>query len=75
MSVKNKTKISSMVSSMFGMFVKNDLKARNYWQSRFYKMAMPELDWPKNWDRLSEKEKEKRLNKCQELLLGIKRKN
>lgn len=74
MSVEDRGKTAAMVSAMFGMFEKNDLKARNYWQKRFYTAAMPELHWPENWDQLKEKEKEKRLNKCQELLLGIERK-
>lgn len=36
---------------------------KNKWKKRMLKAGVPELDFPKDWDKLSEDEKEKRLNK------------
>ena len=66
----DRLKTASMVSALFGILEPNNLKSKNKWTKRFYQTAVPELNFPKDWDNLSEEEKEKRLNKLQDFNLG-----
>lgn len=51
----------------FGNIFCTDKAERNQWKKRMLSAAMPLLDFPDNWDSLSEDEKENRLDKLIEI--------
>jgi hypothetical protein len=55
-------KTTAMVAQM-GEFFGKTQKDKNDWKKRMLKAGMPGLDIPEDWDKLSEDEKETRLNK------------
>jgi len=46
-----------------GEVLNDTTEDKNKWKKRMLKAGLPALDFPEDWDRLSESEKEKRLNK------------
>ena len=58
-------KTTSMIAQ-FGNLLCKDKKEKNDWKARMFK-ATGLLNFPDDWDSLSEDEKEKRLNKIIEI--------
>jgi len=59
----NHLKTVSMVSAMFGVMCGNDKKTSNKYQKRFLD-TVDGINFPDDWDNLSEVEKSKRLDKA-----------
>ena len=57
----NFIKSVSMVSAMFGLMCQNDIKTKNKYQKKFFDKVQG-MNFPDNWESLSEEEKSKRLN-------------
>ena len=57
----NFLKTVSSVSAMFGLMCQNDVKTKNKYQKRFFDKVQG-INFPDNWESLSEEEKTKRLN-------------
>ena len=63
-------KTVSTVSAMFGIMCnKNEEKTKNKFQKKFFQ-KIPGMNFPDDWDSLSEEEKSKRLNKVTKI--GLK---
>ena len=63
-------KTVSTVSAMFGIMCnKNEEKTKNKFQKKFFE-NIPGMNFPDDWDSLSEEEKSKRLNKVTKI--GLK---
>ena len=64
-------KTVSTVSAMFGIMCnKNEEKTKNKFQKKFFE-TVPGMNFPNDWDSLSEEEKSKRLNKVTKI--GLKK--
>ena len=57
----NFLKTVSTVSAMFGLMCQNDVKTKNKYQKRFFDKVQG-INFPDDWESLSEKEKAKRLD-------------
>ena len=57
----NFLKTVSSVSAMFGLMCQNDVKTKNKYQKRFFDKVQG-INFPDDWESLSEEEKTKRLN-------------
>jgi len=57
----NFLKTVSSVSAMFGLMCQNDVKTKNKYQKRFFDKVQG-INFPDDWESLSEKEKSKRLD-------------
>jgi hypothetical protein len=57
----NFLKTVSTVSAMFGLMCQNDVKTKNKYQKRFFDKVQG-INFPDDWESLSEEEKTKRLN-------------
>ena len=57
----NFLKTVSSVSAMFGLMCQNDVKTKNKYQKRFFDKVQG-INFPDDWESLSEKEKAKRLD-------------
>ena len=57
----NFLKTVSTVSAMFGLMCQNDVKTKNKYQKRFFDKVQG-INFPSDWDNLSEEEKTKRLD-------------
>lgn len=60
--IKSQMKTTAMVASLGAIFGNNQ-KESNDWKARMIKAGMPGLEMPKDWDTLSEDEKQTRLDK------------
>jgi len=56
----NFMKSVSMVSAMFGLMCQNDIKTKNKYQKKFFD-KVEGMNFPDDWNTLSEKEKSRRL--------------
>lgn len=64
---------AAAMAAKMGEFITTGTKAEaNVWKKRMLSAGIPGLDWPSDWDSLSEEEKEERLNKVIDLGLGAK---
>jgi len=57
----NFLKTVSTVSAMFGLMCQNDVKTKNKYQKRFFDKVQG-INFPSDWESLSEEEKTKRLD-------------
>ena len=57
----NFLKTVSSVSAMFGLMCQNDVKTKNKYQKRFFDKVQG-INYPSDWESLSEEEKTKRLD-------------
>ena len=62
-------KTTGMVALM-GEILCDNKKYKNKWKKRMMKAGLPDIQFPEDWDTLSEDEKEKRLNKIIEIARG-----
>ena len=65
----NFLKTVSSVSAMFGLMCQNDVKTKNKYQKRFFDKVQG-INFPSDWESLSEEEKAKRLEKVESVGLG-----
>ena len=65
----NFLKTVSMVSAMFGLMCQNDVKTKNKYQKRFFDKVQG-INFPEDWNNLTEEEKSKRLEKVESVGLG-----
>jgi len=69
--VEQKFKTIGAIAQMGEIFGETK-KEKNDWKKRMLKAGLPQLDVPDDWDSLSEKEKEKRLNNVIAVAKGMK---
>ena len=65
----NFLKTVSTVSAMFGLMCQNDVKTKNKYQKRFFDKVQG-INFPEDWNNLTEEEKSKRLEKVESVGLG-----
>lgn len=61
----------AMIAQLGNLFCENQ-PDKNKWKLRMIKAGLPELDFPDDWDTLSEDEKEKRLDQIIKLTKEVK---
>ena len=65
----NFIKSVSMVSAMFGLMCQNDIKTKNKYQKKFFD-KVEGMNFPDDWNTLSEEEKSRRLEKVEKVGLS-----
>ena len=65
-------KTTSLVSKMFAIMTEKDgnLAKTNAQRKRFYEVGVQGIHFPEAWDKLSEEEKKRRLDKIDSVGLG-----